>query len=465
MSGNNFPRSAPSALGVDARGVLAFLDAVEAKGLDFHSLMLLRRGHVLAEGWWAPYRADLPHLLYSLSKSFTSTAIGIAQYEGLLSVDDYVVSFFPEKVPKDALAHVREMKVCHLLAMASGHASDTWPNLSACQGDIVAAFLSTPPEHAPGTFFCYNQGCTYTLSAIITKVSGQRLVDYLQPRLLGPLGIREANWVQTKDGIDQGFSGLHVVTESVAKLGQLYLQHGRWQGRQLVPQKFVAEATSKQVATTHHPEGRDWRHGYGYQFWVCRHGAYRGDGAFGQFCVVVPEAQAVMVCTAQVSEMQDQLNLFWEHLLPALSGQGPSGSRADQDLAERLGQLSAPLVASCASTSPLADTVTVPSSEALDPYVAGVTEARLEPAGAGTVLGVVVNGTEHRFDLQTGRWAEGQLPGLRLHRQQVAISGAWTAADDFRADIVSVTSPHRLQLRFELGDSPAVEGQWSTQPL
>ena len=334
------PRSSPSAQGVDAAGVLAFLGAVERARLDLHSFMLVRHGHVVAEAWWAPYRAEGVHLLYSLSKSFTSTAIGIAQAEGLLSVDDPVVGFFPDKVPVGASPYVTGMRVRHLLSMASGHAEDTKPALMEGGPDMVRSFLSVPPDREPGSFFCYNQGCTYTLSAIITELTGQRLGDYLRPRLFDPLGIEQVYWQSSEEGIDLGYSGLHLATEPIAKLGQLYLREGLWEGRQLVPASYVGQARRKQVDNSQRTAGVDWQQGYGFQFWVCRHDSYRGDGAFGQFCVVVPGADAVIACTAQVQDMQAELDLFWEHLLPAVSGQAPPDLAADERLSERLHGLS-----------------------------------------------------------------------------------------------------------------------------
>lgn len=256
MTSHGLPRSAPSAQGVAASGIIDFLDAVEHARLDLHSLILVRHGHVVAEGWWAPYKADDIQLLYSLSKSFTSTAIGIAEGEGLLSIEDPVVSFFPDKVPANASEFVTDMKVRHLLAMASGHAEDTAPALTG--PDKVRSFLSVPLDRQPGSLFCYNQGCTFMLSAIITKLTGQRLVSYLRPRLFDPLGITQAHWLQTDEGIDWGATGLHVTTEAVAKLGQLYLQKGRWEGRQLVPQSYVARASNKQVDNWLASEEPDW---------------------------------------------------------------------------------------------------------------------------------------------------------------------------------------------------------------
>jgi CubicO group peptidase (beta-lactamase class C family) len=471
---SSLPRSSPAAQGVAAAGVLAFLDAVESARLDLHSLMLVRHGRVVAEGWWAPYRADLVHLLYSLSKSFTSTAIGIAEAEGLLSIDDPVVSFFPDKVPVGASPYVTGMKVRHLLAMASGHAADTWPALAGGGPDIVRSFLSLPPDEEPGSLFCYNQGCTYTLSAIITKLTGQRLVDYLRPRLLDPLGIEQARWLQSDEGVDLGFSGLHVVTESIAKLGQLYLQGGRWQGRQLVPGSYVAQARLKQIDNSQRPGDPDWQHGYGFQFWVCRHDAYRADGAFGQFCVVVPEADAVIACTSQVEDMQAEIDLFWEHLLPALSGDAPVDHAAERCLADRLAHLSTAVVEAGARPprpGPPRPGVTFTRTGSRPVFTARLSAVRVEPADDdGTRLTVVMNGAGHSFDLRPGRWAEGELPGFRspgVHGllPEVAVTGGWTSADEFQADIVFVTSPHRLQLRAKTGERPTFEAHWLTTPL
>ncbi len=460
--------------------MLAFLDAAASARLDLHSLMLVRHGHVVAEGWWAPYRADLVHLLYSLSKSFTSTAIGMAEAEGLLSIDDPVVSFFPDKVPVGASPYVTGMKVRHLLAMASGHAADTWPALAGGGPDIVRSFLSLPPDAEPGSLFCYNQGCTYTLSAIITKLTGQRLVDYLRPRLLDPLGIEQARWLQSDEGVDLGFSGLHLVTESIAKLGQLYLQGGRWQGRQLVPESYVAQARVKQVDNSGRPEGPDWQQGYGFQFWVSRHDAYRGDGAFGQFCVVVPGADAVIACTSQVEDMQLEIDLFWEHLLPALLGDAPVDHAAERRLADRLAHLSTAVVVGAGARppgpghpqpGPPRPEVTFTRTGPRPVFTARLSAVRVGPADAdGTRLTLVMNGAGHSFDLQPGRWTEGELPGFRspgVHQllPAVAVTGGWTSADEFQADIVFVSSPHRLQLRARAGERPTFEADWLIEPL
>ncbi|MBO0887083.1 MAG: hypothetical protein J2O38_06760, partial [Acidimicrobiales bacterium] len=278
-----------------------------------------------------------------------------------------------------------------------------------------------------------------------------------------PLGIEEAIWTQSEEGIDLGYSGLHLVTESVAKLGVLHLQNGRWEGRELVPPAYLAEAHRLQIDNAGGMPNSDWQQGYGFQFWMCRHGAYRGDGAFGQFCVVVPEADAVIVCTAQVTEMQAELDLIWEHLLPALSGDAAADPGTEQRLADRLGHLSTPVIQ--AMVMPPDRSVTF--SRVGEP-VAGteqLSSIRVETAGGCSELIVVAGEKEHRFGLQPDGFVEGQLSGLHQTLGTVAVTGGWTATDRFEADVVSTTTPHRLQLRAKAGPPPTVEASWYAAPL
>lgn len=429
--------------------------------MDLHSLMVLRHGHVVAEGWWAPYHRDDTQLLYSLSKSFTSSAVGIAEAEGLLSLDDPVASFFPDQLPEGPGPLLMGMKVRHLLAMASGHTRDTRPFLRG--PDIVRSFLSLRPKREPGTYFCYNAGCTFTLSAIITKLTGQRLVDYLRPRLFGPLGIGTAFWDQAQPGIDQGFSGLYLRTEAVAKLGQLYLQDGRWDGAQVVPRAYVEQARSRQVDSAHHSGNPDWGQGYGFQFWLCRHNAFRGDGAFGQLCVVVPEAEAVIVCTAQVEDMQLQLDLMWQHLLPAVSGHAEGDRHADEALAARLAALSVP-VPQYGLGLPKAPTTFTRAGEIV-PYTEELSTIRAEQMGKAVRLTVLLGQQHSTFDLRPGQWERGKLLGVEEPLCSVAVTGGWGQNDELDVDIVFLSLPHRLQLRGRQRPKPEFEAHWQTTPL
>jgi CubicO group peptidase (beta-lactamase class C family) len=314
----SFPRSRPEELGISSSGITNFLAAIRSSGLELHSFMLLRHGQVAAEGWWAPYRADLPHSLFSVSKSFTSTAIGFAVTEELLTVNDHVITYFPEELPETVSDFLAQMTIRDLLIMGTGHTQETMDAMHAQpDGNWVKAFLHVPVEKEPGTHFFYNTGATYMLSAILQKVSGQTLLEYLESRLFSPLGILNPTWETCPRGINTGGFGLSVTTEDIAKLGQLYLQKGIWNGQRLLDEKWIQAATSKQISNGDDLNS-DWNQGYGYQFWQSRHGAYRGDGAFGQYCLVMPEQDAVIAITSAIDDMQIVLNAIWDHLLTAM---------------------------------------------------------------------------------------------------------------------------------------------------
>lgn len=316
---NRLPRSSPGSQGVPSAAIGKLLDYYAEKELELHSIMLLRHGKVVAEGWWEPYGPDRPHMLFSLSKSFTSTAIGFAVEEGLLTVDDLVCDFFPEQVPEVISPNLAKMSIHHLLSMSTGHEQDpSNPVFSTSDGDWVKAFLSLDVEREPGTHFVYNTAATYMLAAILHKITGQSLLDYLTPRLFEPLGIVGATWETCPKGINTGGFGLSIKTEDIAKFGQLYLQNGVWNGKQLISAQWIAEAVKKQISNGDDPNS-EWAQGYGYQFWRCRHNAYRGDGAFGQFCIVVPEQDMVVAITSGVNDMQGVMNGIWEIILPSLS--------------------------------------------------------------------------------------------------------------------------------------------------
>ncbi|WP_309119139.1 serine hydrolase [Paenibacillus sp.] len=345
------PRSRPEAEGVSPSAVLAFLDAVEREKLELHSFMLLRRGRVVSEGWWAPYGPGEPHILNSLSKSFTATAIGIAAEEGLLSTEDIVASYFPEASDAASLPYVNEMRIRHLLTMSSGHAQDTLETLLRRRsGDWARAFLETPLAYPPGVQFVYNSGATYMLSAILRKATGQSLIEYLTPRLFGPLGIEGVLWETCPDGVEVGGWGMRATTEQIAKFGQLYLQRGMWGGRRLLSEAWVREATADLISNGD-DAANDWHQGYGFQFWRCRHGAYRGDGAFGQFCVVLEPFDAVLAITAGTGDMQGILSLVWTRLLPGLQEDAAEDDAAYAALLRRQAELAIPAVAGDADSA------------------------------------------------------------------------------------------------------------------
>jgi CubicO group peptidase (beta-lactamase class C family) len=321
------PRSTPQAQQVARRGISGFLEAAKKNKMDIHSLMIVRHGNVITEQWFGDNAPDKLHALYSVSKTFTATAIGFAVSENKLQVTDKVISFFPDKLPAVVSDNLKELNIKHLLTMSVGHDVKLVDQACRTENDWMKVFLSAPIEKKPGTEMMYNSIATYMLSAIIQKVTGEKLIDYLTPRLFLPLGITGVTWEESQQGVNLGGWGLSVKTEDMAKLGQLFLQKGKWNDRQLLPEAWIEEATTSHIAslpsgTTREnlkikPADSDWLQGYGYQMWRCRHNAVRADGAYGQYIIILPGKDAVIAVTANISDMQAEINLVWEHLLPA----------------------------------------------------------------------------------------------------------------------------------------------------
>jgi CubicO group peptidase (beta-lactamase class C family) len=335
------PRSTPEAQGISSQAIQDFISSVD-KINTLHSFMLVRHGRVVAEGWWKPEAADKPHVLHSLSKSFNSTAVGLAIAEGKLSLDDPVLKFFPGEAPAEPSENLKAMKVRDLLTMTCGHDTEAKRVDGA---PAVKAFLAQPVPHKPGTHFLYNTMGSYTLSAIVTKVTGQTSLEFLKPRLFEPLGIENPEWPSSPEGNSLGGYGLKLCTEDIAKFGQLYLQKGKWNGKQLVPESWVEQATNKQVPNDkegHSKIGIDWVQGYGFQFWRCTHNAFRGDGANGQLCVVIPQKDAVIAITADTNQFQDEMNAIWDKLYPAFKSESlPENAAGVEKLKQSIAALEA----------------------------------------------------------------------------------------------------------------------------
>jgi CubicO group peptidase (beta-lactamase class C family) len=440
------PRSSPEAQGIPSSSILAFVEAADRSIDAMHSVMLLRHGHVVAEGWWSPYDSSTPHSLYSLSKSFTSTAVGLAVAEGKLSVDDEVLKFFPDDAPAAPSGNLKSMRVSDLLRMSTGHQAE--PTLRTEQ-NWAKAFLAQPVPHKPGAHFLYNTSATYMLSAIVQKATGMTVLDFLRPRLFEPLGIENPTWGTSPQGVTLGGYGLSIRTEDIARFGQLYLQKGQWHGNQLVPEAWVEAATTRQTANGSNPKS-DWDQGYGYQFWRCRHGAFRGDGAFGQFCIVIPAQDAVVAITSGSKEMQSVLNLVWEHLLPAMK---PAALAANDDALKTLERRLAGLALRPQEGSASSEKTIVTGKK----YVFAANERKLEAItleldGKGDEATIVARfgGIDQRITVGRGGWRKGRLAFGALPEQPAAASGAWTENDTFTVRICFYETPfiHTIRLKF-----------------
>lgn len=446
-AGQPLPRSAPEEQGVSSSAIQSFVEQADRTIDSLHGVMLVRHGKVVAEGWWAPYDAETKHQLFSLSKSFTSTAVGLAVDEGKLSIDDPVLKFFPDDAPAEPSENLKAMRVSDLLRMSTGHQEE--PKRPDDQV-WTKVFLNQPVPFKPGTHFLYNTSGSYMLSAIVQKATGEKVLDYLKPRLFDPLGIDDPEWGESPQGVSLGGYGLSLRTEDIAKFGHLYLRKGMWRGERVLPEAWVEAATSLQTSNGSNPQS-DWDQGYGYQFWRCRHGAYRGDGAFGQYCVVMPKQDAVLAITGGLGDMRAVLNLVWDELLP---GFAPSARPADSAAQERLARTLKGLTirwpegaeAPGAGLDPIGKTYRF-ADNALKLESVAVEKGEAD----GAVLVVRSGGADQRIACGRGSWTKGRVGLGGLPPQPAAAAGAWTADDVFTARIVFVESPFitTLQLKFD----------------
>jgi CubicO group peptidase (beta-lactamase class C family) len=333
----------PEELGLSSASLLMYLDDVEKRGLRMHAVTVLRHGEVAAQFVWKPYRADEAHMLFSLSKSFTSCAAGFAVAEGLLRYEDRIIDILPDKAPENPSELLQKVTIAHLLMMGSGlapesdsHAGDDW----------AREVLAQPVQFEPGTHFHYNSHGTYLVSAAVQRVAGMTVLDYLTPRLFQPLGIEKPHFDSCPEGVNCGGWGLHLSCESIAKFGQLLLQKGMWAGKRVLPAGWVETASSKHIENDGGSPDPDneWAQGYGYQFWRARGGRFRGDGAFGQICMVDEARDMVVAATAGVSHMAGEMRAMADFIFPALEAR--PGTDAEQaTLAARAANLSHPFPA------------------------------------------------------------------------------------------------------------------------
>lgn len=466
------PRSAPSERGVDAQALLTLVDTLDRSPHELHSLMILRGGAVVTEAWWAPFRPELPHSLYSLSKSVTSAAVGLAIEAGLLDLDERLVDIFTDLGPQPPDPRVAAITLRHALTMTTGH--DTDPILTLFpwiiehpRGDWLDGFLGLVPEHEPGAPFTYNQLATYAAARAVEARSGRRLLDQLREPLLEPLGAHDAHWMN-RGGHDLGFAGLHLRTESVAAFGELCLRKGRFGGRQLVPASWIEEATSPLVpndlpnrgAGDQNPEP-DWNAGYGYQFWQCRHG-FRGDGALGQFCIVWPDEDMVIVTTAATPDMQGLLDLIEERLVGAIEPDDrPDIGDIEDRLTRRCAQLALPTPAHHRSSPPISGTFTR-AGGAASPSVQTIDVAETD---TGWRLRFDQPDAPVTIDMEPDRWTDGIWSIAGDRRDLPAASTAGRRPDGMlHAEIGLITTPHRLLVDIDPG-SGTFTLDWNEFPL
>lgn len=466
------PTATPSSQGVAGRTITAFLEALEARGHSPHSFALSRHGRLVASGWWTPYSVDRVHLGYSLSKSLTATAVALLAERGLLGLDDPVLRYLSAAAPPGMDPAWNGVTLRHCLTMTIGHDHDSWEDaarLARALGGrdaLVTATLSLPLAATPGTLFSYNQVATYLASAVIERAAGMQVSQVLRAHLLDALKIEPIRWHTDHFGRELGFTGAHLRTLDMLRIAQLYLDGGVLDGVALLPDWWVRSASQPSgVANLEPGASPEWRLGYGLSLWSCTHG-YRGDGAFGQFLLVLPEQDAALAITSETADMQGVLECVWEFVLPALEGPGSPGE--DVALAARTASLAQPVPAASVGVPDAAldgpmQFRRAPGSDLAISYG----RVTCTPSGDGWEL------TLHRDELPLvtlvgdGRWAQSRwqhpAPGLAFDIPVVA-AGGWRDADTFVAEVLLIETPHRILIELDRRTGLA-DLRWRLFPL
>jgi CubicO group peptidase (beta-lactamase class C family) len=446
---DGMPRSAPHLQGVDARSVLRFLDDVAAAGLELHSFMLYRHGHVVAEGWWWPYRADRPHMMHSLTKSVTVSGVALAIEEGHFGLNDQVISFFKDELPVRIDDKLAAMTVRDILSMRTGHAEETsgsqWRPITT---SWVAEFFKIPVVYQPGTKFVYTSAASFMLSAIVSKTTGQKLRDYMEPRFFKPLGITGLRWDVGPGGINTGGNGLTWTTADMLKLGAVYAQGGTWEGRRILAADWVKAAGRPQVA-----EGE-----YGYQWWIGPNGTFYALGLFTQLSIVFPDHDAVLAVTAAIDGSKKLLPIVWKHF-PVSFDASTTHPAATSDARLRKTTAGLRLLPELApSASPVAARVSGRTFN-IEPNEDEVTAVRFDFSAHRCTFNLRDARGEHRVVNGLKDWVEGttSMTGNRLHHEyqfddmRVIAGGRWLDDNSFEMTWQFVDSAFRDRVlcRFE----------------
>jgi len=321
-----YERVSPESVGIPSTVIWEMVEALE-KVAEMHSIMVLRHGKICAEGWWSPYGPGVPHGLQSLTKTYAATAIGLAYTEGLLSLDEKLVDIFPEYLPEKVSENLKQLSIYDVLIMGNGmeHCSLGGP-------DWIKNYFAEPVVHTPGTAFLYNSAGSGILGAVIKAKTGKSLHTWLSEKLFMKIGIDQRNirWIRTQDGMEVGGGGMLATTEDNLRLMDLYRRDGVWEGERLLAEDFVRMATTKRIDTeaacTNGPLAIDHLLGYGFQMWMCQpKGAYRADGAFGQYAIVFPE-QDMIISLTETGAVDDDgtqrpLDAIYGTILKALSSE------------------------------------------------------------------------------------------------------------------------------------------------
>lgn len=443
-----FQRELPETTGVPSERILNFIDRLKRQGIPMHSILLLRHDRLIAEGYYAPYKADTLHRMFSVSKSFTAVAIGLLIDEGKLSLDDPIISYFPDKVPANVHPWIASMTIRDMLMMRTCHASTTYK--LDMTTDWVESFFTVPPTHPAGKLFHYDTSSAHTLCALVERLSGMPMLDYIKDKL-APLGLSGTSYMLTDPfGVSMGGSGLVATPMDLLKFGYFIFRGGNVDGKQLLSPSYLRTATSKLTDTLVKAPVRSEACGYGYQFWRNERGGYVCYGMGGQLIIFLPDYDLICVTTADTQGIgggnQMIYDALYEELLPYLSNEPLSpcpGKYAalcetldDLHILPLDGALSSPRMPSlsgrlwrAAENSMGFSDIRLDFSANKEVPGGGVLQMSLcagADAPGGGVLHFTLHGKEYALSFGMGHLAVGSFP---LYDMRYAASGVWLTPD------------------------------------
>ncbi len=317
------PISSPEACGVSSGNIMRFIGKLERHRLNMHSYILLRHGKIISEGYWKPFCEEKLHRMYSVSKTFTSAAIGLLCDEGRISLNDKIIRYFPDKLPAAVHPYIADMTVRDLLMMATPYSYSTY---GLRYSDWAHTFFNTEPSHPPGTIFSYDTSGSFILNVIVERVTEKPYLEYLREKALGETGFSEDAWcIKSPEGYSWGGSGVMCTTRDLAKFALLFLNGGRYNGKQLLSENYIRSACSKQIdnKTTGFNDDTCHSFGYGYQVWMTRSSSFSFLGMGDQLAVCIPEKDMVFVCTADNQGYESSraiiYNALWDEIIDKLS--------------------------------------------------------------------------------------------------------------------------------------------------
>ena len=327
----------PEVTGISASCIMDALREIDTRGISMHSFLFCKDNCLVAEGYYAPVKKNDLHRMFSVTKSFVSIAIGFLQEEGRLSLDDSIVKFFPEYVPNTSEAHpwLLATTIRDMLSMRSCHASTTYDKFSS-KTDWVKSFFTVAPTHKPGTVFHYDTSSSHTLCALVEKLTGMKMLDYLRNKVLNEIGFsKEAYCLTDGFGVSMGGSGLMATSRDLMLFALLILNNGKLNGKQYISADYIKESTSFQTATCVTGPVPSESQGYGLQFWIGEHGSIVCYGMGGQLAILLPEYNTAIVTTADTQGYQGGNQVIYDaifrHILPELEKKKAPWTPSDEE--------------------------------------------------------------------------------------------------------------------------------------